>query len=427
MSSSARLRAWFDLGDDEGFPLEGLPYGVFRAPGRSRSRVGVALGPYALDLDVLAQRGLFADLLGDPAFFAGNLDRFVRAGAARWIAVRARLQALLREGGEPAMRDDPEVLERALVRRSEVELVLPVSIGDYVDFYASLEHATTVGKIFRPGDEPLAPNWRWMPVGYHGRAGTIVVGGSTVRRPCGQRLEPGASEPAFGPSRRLDVELELAALVGDGPPLGTPIPLARAREHIFGVALFADWSARDLQTWEARPLGPFLSKSFASSLGPWVLPLEALEPYRVAGPPQEPAPLAYLHEPEPRGYELRFELALASAAMRERGLRPQVLSRPRFAAMYWSLAQQLAHLTSNGANLRAGDLLASGTISSDGPLGAGSLLELSWGGRDRIALADGTTRAFLEDGDEIVLRGWAEHGDLPGLSLGELRGRIAAA
>jgi fumarylacetoacetase len=373
-----------------GFGPEHLPYGVFRRAGDA-PRVGARLGDGVLDLAALASDGPLDE---DPALFARpSLNAFMAAGRDTWTRVREALQALA--AGPDA--------EPATVALDEVELLLPIEMRDYVDFYSSLEHATNVGRLFRPDAEPLLPNWRHMPVGYHGRAGTVVVSGTPVRRPSGQRREPGDDAPVFGPSVRLDIELELGFVVGVPSALGEPVAVDRALDHVFGVLLVNDWSARDLQAWEYRPLGPFLAKSFATSVAAWVTPLEAVLGRRVAAPAQEPAPLAYLRE-EPWALDLDLEVELNGH-------------------LYWSAAQQLAHRTVNGASLSVGDLYASGTISGPEREQRGSLLELSWNGAEPIELADGTTRSFLQDGDEVVLRGTG--GDA--LALGEVRGRIEPA
>jgi fumarylacetoacetase len=381
-----------------GFGPEHLPYGVFRRAGQA-PRVGARLGDGVLDLAALAGDGPLDE---DPALFAQpSLNAFMAAGRPTWTRVREALQALA--AGPDA--------EPATVALDEVALLLPIAVGDYVAFYSSLEHASNVGRIFRPDADPLVPNWRHMPIGYHGRAGTVVVSGTPIRRPSGQRREPGDDAPVFGPSVRLDIELELGFVVGVPSAMGEAVAVASALDHVFGVALVNDWSARDLQAWEYRPLGPFLAKSFATSMAAWVTPLEAVLDRRVGAPAQEPAPLAYLRE-DPWAFDLDLEVELNGTAV----------ARTSARHLYWSAAQQLAHLTVNGASLGVGDLFASGTISGPEREQRGSLLELSWNGAEPIELPDGSTRGFLEDGDEIVLRG--SGGDV---TLGEVRGRIEPA
>jgi fumarylacetoacetase len=381
-----------------GFGPEHLPYGVFRRAGES-PRVGARLGDGVLDLAALAADGPLDE---DPALFAQpSLNALMAAGRPTWTRVREALRALT--AGPDA--------EPATVALDEVQLLLPIAVGDYVDFYSSLEHASNVGRIFRPDAEPLVPNWRHMPIGYHGRAGTVVVSGTPIRRPSGQRREPGDEAPVFGPSVRLDIELELGFVVGAAGALGEPVTVDAALDHVFGVALVNDWSARDLQAWEYRPLGPFLAKSFATSMAAWVTPLEAVLDRRVGAPAQEPAPVAYLRE-DPWAFDLDLEVELNGTTV----------TRTSARHLYWSAAQQLAHLTINGASVRVGDLFASGTISGPERGQRGSLLELSWNGAEPIELADGSTRSFLQDGDEVVLRGSGG-----AVTLGEVRGRIEPA
>jgi fumarylacetoacetase len=381
-----------------GFGPEHLPYGVFRRAGES-PRVGARLGDGVLDLAELASDGPLDE---DPALFAHpSLNALMAAGRPTWTRVREALRALT--AGPDA--------EPATVALDEVQLLLPIAVGDYVDFYSSLEHASNVGRIFRPDADPLVPNWRHMPIGYHGRAGTVVVSGTPIRRPSGQRREPGDDAPVFGPSVRLDIELELGFVVGVPTAMGEAVAVGSALDHLFGVALVNDWSARDLQAWEYRPLGPFLAKSFATSMAAWVTPLQAILDRRVDAPAQEPAPLAYLRE-EPWALDLDLEVELNGT----------IVARTSARHLYWSAAQQLAHLTVNGASVGVGDLFASGTISGPERGQRGSLLELSWNGAEPIELADGSTRSFLRDGDEVVLRG--SGGDV---TLGEVRGRIEPA
>jgi fumarylacetoacetase len=382
-----------------GFGPEHLPYGVFRRAGEA-PRVGVRLGDGVLDLAALARDGLLDE---EPGLFAQpSLNTFMAAGAATWARVRAALQALT--AGPDA--------ELAAVPIEEAEPLLPVAVGDYVDFYSSLEHASNVGRMFRPDADPLPPNWRHLPAGYHGRSGTVVVSGTPIRRPRGQRREPGHDAPVFGPSVRLDIELELGFVVGTPSRIGEAVTVERALHHVFGVVLLNDWSARDLQAWEYRPLGPFLAKSFATSMAAWVTPLEAVLTRRVAARAQEPEPLPYLRE-EPWALDLDLEVDVNATTV----------ARTNARHLYWSPAQQLAHMTVNGASLRVGDLFGSGTISGPGREERGSLLELSWNGEEPITLADGSRRSFLEDGDEVVLRGSGGEA----IALGEVRGTIEPA
>lgn len=362
------------------FGREVLPYGVFSCGGGGR-RVCVAVDDGVLDLGAA---------LG-PEWEVASLNAFLARGRDYWTAVRARVR---------------DVLDRPLIPQADVRLHLPFEVADYVDFYASEQHATNLGRILRPDGDALLPNWKHIPVGYHGRAGTVVVSGTGVRRPCGMRA-PG---PAYGPSRKLDVEVELGFVVGTPSTLGTPVATTAFEEHVFGVVLVNDWSARDIQAYEYAPLGPFLGKSFATSVSPWVVPLEALD--RVPAPPQDPPVAVYLQGGRDWGLDLTLALAVNG----------EVVSRPPFAGLYWTAPQLLAHLTANGAALRTGDLFASGTVSGDGHDERGSLIELTWNGRDPLVLADGR-RTFLEDGDEVVIGAWTGRG----LPLGEVTGRVLPA
>jgi fumarylacetoacetase len=418
------LRSWVPSSASGDFPIQNLPYGLFREGGPAHP--GVAIGDFVLDLRALAAAGLFAPSVANaPALFAEpSLNALAASGRATWRALRARLSELLAEGNRELL--EAGIAERALVRRDAVEMLLPLAIGDYVDFYSSLEHATNLGKILRPGSEPLLPNWRHLPVGYHGRSGTVVVSGTPVVRPAGQRKSPDVAAPDFGPSRMLDFELEMGFVTGNGPGLGVPIAIEHASDFIFGAVLVNDWSARDIQAWEYQPLGPFLGKSFATSISPWIVSLEALEPYRVRGPAQEPEPLEYLREREPRSLDVALEVNLASDGMVRSGAPPQRISRGNMRSLYWSMAQQLAHLTSNGATIRAGDLCASGTISGSDPSSYGSMIELTWRGAQPLTLSDGSTRGFLEDGDRVTMRAFCENDARPRIGFGEVSGTVLA-
>ena len=410
---------------DAPFSIHTLPYGVFRPAASEAPRIGVALGQWVLDLARLEADGLFSGpaLRGQAVFAQPSLNAFMALGRAAWDEARATLQNLL---AGATTRPLPAVVVAALCPRAEVEMLLPAAIGDYTDFYSSREHATNVGTMFRGGADALLPNWRHLPVAYHGRASSIVVSGTDVTRPRGQTLPPGAESPVFGPTGELDFEIEVGFFVGPGNHSGQPIPIADAADHIFGLVLVNDWSARDVQRWEYRPLGPFLSKNFATSISPWVVPLVALEPFRLPAPPQEPAPLPYLRSSDNWAFDIRLEATLQSAAMRAANLPPLTLSRTNFKHPYWSMAQQLAHHTVNGCTLRPGDLLASGTISGPTPDSYGSLLELTWGGTRPIALPTGETRRFLEDGDRLTISGWCE-GDGYRVDFGEVTGVIRPA
>ena len=401
------MTGWVEVPDGSPFPVTNLPYGVFSTAEQSR-RVGVALGEDVIDLAPLAEAdGLdIARELASP-----TLNPFLALGRPAWAAVRAWLSDLLTTEGR---RD---LVRSHLIPAQDVTLHLPFEVADYVDFYSSQHHAENVGRLFRPDGEPLTPNWKHLPIGYHGRAGTVVVSGTDVVRPSGQRKTPAEEAPSFGPSARLDIEAEVGFVVGVPSRHGAPVGVDDFAEHVFGVCLLNDWSARDIQAWEYVPLGPFLGKSFATSVSPWVVPLEALNAARVDGPAQDPPVLPYLRRQEPWGLDLTLEVTWNGT----------VVSRPPFAGMYWTPDQQLAHLTVNGASLRTGDLFASGTVSGAGKAERGSFLELSWNGSEPLTLGDGSTRTFLEDGDEVAITAWAPGADGTRIGLGSVTGRILPA
>jgi fumarylacetoacetase len=403
-----------------GFPLENLPYGVFSA--LDGAHIGVAIGDSIFDLHAASRAGLFHDGDLSAALQSGSLNELLALGRDAWARLRKRLQELLQSSSPIAAEDR----EQFLVQQFSAQMVMPFEVRDYVDFYSSLEHATNLGKIMRPGTEPLLPNWRRLPVGYHGRAGTVVIDGTPIVRPRGQ-IKRESGEPEFAPTKMLDVELEVGFVTGRGNALGEPIPIDRAREHIFGMVLVNDWSARDIQAWEYQPLGPFLGKSFATSISPWVVTLDALEPYRAAQPKQAPAPLPYLRAAEDWNYDINLEIALRTEKMRARNTAAEVISRSNFRYLYWSMAQQLAHATSNGATISPGDLFASGTISGSEPNSYGSLIELTWRGTKPLKLASGEARGFLEDDDQVTMTGWCEAPGKPKIGFGEVRGSVRAS
>jgi fumarylacetoacetase len=392
---------WLDLPDDTLFGITNLPYGIYSTPGTG-PRTGVAIGDQVLDVTTVT---------GDEVHSTGTLNAFLARGRGQWRAVRARLVDWLTD---PANRD----ARGALTPLAGVTMHLPVAFGDYVDFYSSRHHAENLGALLRPGTPPLAANWLYQPIGYHGRAGTVRLSDTPVVRPSGQLKAPQDQAPSFGASRRLDIEAEVGFVVGAPSELGVPVPVADFAEHVFGVCLVNDWSARDLQAWEYVPLGPFLGKSFLTSISPWLVPLEALESARVPPPEREIGVQAYLEDAgQPWGLDLDLEVRLNGV----------VVSRPPFAGMYWTPAQQLAHLTVNGASVRTGDLYASGTVSGAHRDQRGSLFELAWGGAEPIRLPDGTTRSFLEDGDEVVITASAPGADGTRIGFGEVRGRVLPA
>ncbi|HZG95680.1 MAG TPA: fumarylacetoacetase [Mycobacteriales bacterium] len=402
------MSSWVPVPAGSDFTIDNLPYGVWSRPDGER-RIGVAIGDRVLDLAAVSAAGLLDDAIPDAArvFGAKSINELMSRGRPAWSAVRRLIRELL--------TGDDRSVEPMLVPMSDVTMHLAFDVGDYVDFYSSIHHATNVGRMFRPDAEPLLPNWRHLPVGYHGRAGTVVVSGTPVVRPCGQRKPPDADAPTYGPSTRLDIEAEVGFVVGVPTALGTRVAADAVADHVFGVVLVNDWSARDIQAWEYVPLGPFLGKSFATSVSAWVVPLEALTGARVPQPVQEPVPLDYLRSTEDWGLDLAIEVLLNDT----------VVARPPFASMYWTVAQQLAHLTVNGAALRTGDLFASGTVSGPERDQRGSLLELSWGGAEPFELADGTARSFLADGDTVSIA--AVTGTGPHLGFGNVTGRIEPA
>jgi fumarylacetoacetase len=428
------LASWVESANGHGdFPIQNLPFGVFRRRGTAEpGRVGIAIGDMILDVTAAHREGGFtgaarpaAEACGEPA-----LNRLMRLGPGARVELRRQVSALLGTDS-PASRADRGLGSRILVSRADAEMLLPTEIGDYTDFYASVHHATNVGSMFRP-DNPLLPNYKWVPIGYHGRASSVVPSGTPVVRPSGQSLPPGAESPVFGPSRLLDYEMELGMLVGLGNRLGEPVPIERAEEMLFGCCLVNDWSARDLQAWEYQPLGPFLAKNFATTISPWVVTLEALAPFRAPAftrPPGDPAPLPYLHSrlnAEAGALDITVEVHLSSARMREAKMAPMRLSRGSAADLYWTPAQFVAHHTCNGCDLRPGDLLASGTISGPAKESRGSMLELTWRGAEPLELPSGETRKFLEDGDEVIMRGYCERERAARIGFGECRGVVVS-
>lgn len=416
-------QSFIDVAPDSHFPLQNLPYGVFSTRDIPDRRVGVAIGEYVLDIAFLAERGFFRETHPDALalFQQPTLNAFMAAGAPLWSAVRARLTLIL-SAENPELRDDDEARSRALYAQREVALHLPVDIGDYTDFYSSKEHATNVGIMFRGKENALMPNYLHLPVGYHGRASSVVLSGTDICRPQGQSMPAGATAPVFGPSRLLDFELEMGHFIGVGNPLGAPVAVADALSHAFGMVLVNDWSARDIQAWEYQPLGPFLAKNFATSISPWVVTMEALAPFRVKPPQQEPEPLPYLRHEDDVTYDIHLEVELQSAAMDA----PFTICRSNFRHLYWSIAQQIAHHTITGCNLCTGDLLASGTISGATPESYGSLLELTWRGARPLTLPNGETRRFLEDGDTLSMSGYCQ-GDGFRVGFGSVTGTILPA
>jgi fumarylacetoacetase len=402
------------------FPIQNLPYGVFSTAALAAPRVGVAIGDYVLDLWELAQ-DCRIDVVEPAVFAAPSLNSFMALGPKVWSKTRARLSELLRHD-HPELRDNEDLRQRALVPMADAKLHMPFAVAGYTDFYSSKEHATNVGVMFRGKDNALQPNWLYMPIGYNGRASTVVVSGTKVRRPRGQLKPPAAESPSFGPCKRLDFELEMGAVIGQSSPMGEMLSEAQAEAMIFGFVLLNDWSARDIQQWEYVPLGPFQAKAFATSISPWVVTREALEPFRLPGPEQIPVPLAYLRQAQPSNYDMELDVALRAVQINQ----AQSICRTNFKYMYWSSVQQLVHHASSGCAMNVGDLLGSGTISGPEKNQRGSLLEISWNGTEPLELAGGVKRTFLEDGDSLVMRGWCQ-GDGYRVGFGEVEGTITPA
>lgn len=461
MTSNGPQRSWLPYPADHPFPVQNLPYGAFRLKASAEARPCVRIADLVLDLAETEKAGLLSGCATVALFQRGTLNAFMAQGRAVWSAVRRRIQELL-SGADARLRDDTALRERTLIPLERVELCLPVEIGDYTDFYSSKQHAFNVGTMFRGAENALMPNYLWMPIGYHGRASSIVLSGTPIRRPSGQTNANDGPTPEFGPSKSLDFELEMGFFVGPGNELGRPIPIDDADDHIFGMAIVNDWSARDIQRWEYQPLGPFLSKNFATSISPWIVPMGALTPFRVPPGEQQPAPLPYLARagvhvgsadiqpargetqggagpsPAPGGagilpaqdsvpgagwtYDIQLEVALTT----EKQSSPHVISRSNFRHLYWTMAQQLAHHTITGCNLRPGDLLASGTISGPTEDSFGSMLELAWKGTKPIKLPGGEERKFIQDGDTVTMRAWCE-GQGYRIGFGQCAGRVMAA
>jgi fumarylacetoacetase len=424
-ATSAKIRSFVPVPPDSHFPIQNLPYGVFRRRAGEEPRVGVAIGEMILDLAAIERHALLqtpaTDARGEPVFARPSLNTFMALGRDAWRSVREQITRLLSDS-EPLLRDDAALRQETLVPMAEAELLMPVEIGDYTDFYSSKDHASNVGAMFRGPENALPPNWLHLPIAYHGRASSVVASGTDLYRPRGQTKPEGAESPTFGPSQAVDFELEMGYFIGPGNRLGEPISANQALDHVFGLALVNDWSARDIQRWEYVPLGPFLAKNFGTSISPWVVTLEALEPFRVAGPLQEPAPLPYLRASGDQAYDIHLQVTLQTAAMSA----PQTICSSNFRNLYWSIAQQVAHHTVNGCNLRTGDLLASGTISGPTPEARGCLLELTWGGRQPLELAGGETRRFLADGDRVTMTAWCEGAGYR-IGFGEVTGSILPA
>src|SRR6266481_548359 len=416
------LKTFIEVAPDSHFPLENLPFGIFQPKG-GKPRAGVAIGDLIADLSVLEGLGHFRspEFQGRKVFSEDSLNAFLGLGRPAWRKAREVVQHLL--SVETAiLRDDAKLRVRVFHAQREVVMQLPARIGNYTDFYSSYHHAHNVGTMLRGPENALMPNWKWLPVAYHGRASSIVISGTEVRRPSGQTKPPDAAAPVFGPSKSFDYELEMAFLIGPGNLLGEPVPIDQAEDHIFGIVLMNDWSARDIQAWEYQPLGPFLAKNLCPSISPWVVTLEALEPFRKSLPEQDPEPLPYLQGKNDFMFDIYLEARLQTSSMDA----SHIITRTNFQNLYWSIAQQLAHHTVNGCNMQPGDLLASGTISGATEESRGCMLELTWRGANSLKLPNGETRKWLEDGDELTITGWCQ-GDGYRVGFGEVSGRILPA
>lgn len=418
-ANDPNLKSWINIPENSDFPIQNLPFGIAGKPG-SPPHPAVRIGDHVLDLNAMAQHQLLNDLGIDGAVFAQDrLNGLLRLGKEKTRALRNRISQLLREGNDTLQNHDS--LDEMVHPVSELEMHMPVDVGDYTDFYSSEQHATNVGTMFRDPDNALLPNWKHIPVGYHGRSSSIVISGIPIRRPKGQTIAPDADAPTFGPTKLLDFELEMAFVTFEGKPLGDSISTEEAEDYIFGMVIFNDWSARDIQKWEYVPLGPFLAKNFASSISPWIVTLDALEPFRVPGPIQKPEVLPYLKYMGDKHIDINLEVGIEPEGGKE-----DVVGKSNYKHMYWNMNQQLAHHTVNGCNIRSGDMMASGTISGDTPEAYGSMLELSWKGTKPVKLSDGSERKFIADNDTVIMRGHASKNGVR-IGFGEVRTKVLPA
>jgi len=422
-ANNPALKSFVEVKKDSDFPIQNLPFGIFSTSSDSTqdARVGVRIGAFVVDLAELSELNLLNDLDFDHSVFYENvLNPFIELGQTNWRATREKVSELLQIGSdlEKQLKDKND---KVLFPIEEVTMHMPVQVGDYTDFYSSIEHATNVGKMFRPDGDALLPNWKHIPVGYHGRASSIVVSGTDIHRPKGQIKPNDADSPIFSPCRLLDFELEMAFIVGKSTSLGDSVSIEEAENHIFGMVVFNDWSARDIQKWEYVPLGPFLGKSFASSISPWVVMLDALEPFRVASPEQDPKVLDYLKYTKKHNFNINLEVDLIP-----QNEEATTISKSNFKYLYWNIAQQLTHHTVNGCNINVGDMCASGTISGKDENSYGSMLELSWGGKKTLTLKNGEERKFIQDNDTIVMRGFCQNENVR-IGFGEVSGKILPA
>lgn len=423
-TNDPELTSFVDVDSESHFPIQNLPYGVARSRDGGQPFICSAIGDFVVNLAELEAAGVFdgPELDGKRVFRELTLNAFMELGRPAWLEARTYLSNLL-SAGEASLRDNEALRKRVLIPMSDVEMMMPVSIGDYTDFYSSEQHAFNVGTMFRGPENALKPNWKHLPVGYHGRASSVVISGTDLHRPQGQTIPDDSEQPVFGPSKLLDFELEVGFLTGPGNALGEPIPVDRTDDHIFGLVLVNDWSARDIQKWEYQPLGPFLAKNWATSISPWIVTLDALEPFHAEGPKQDdPQPLPYLRREGKNEFNIELEVYLQGEKMEA----PEKISNSNYKYLYWSMFQQLAHHTVTGCNVRPGDLYASGTISGPDEHAYGSMLELSWKGQKPLKFANGEERTFLEDGDRITMTGFAE-GEGYRVGFGEVTGKILPA
>lgn len=419
-ANNPKRKSWIPVPAESDFPIQNIPFGVFITK-EDVITIGTRIGDSAIDMGALQQLGYFEGIdLTDDMFMQDTLNDFISDGKKTWRLVRNRLAEIFDENN-PKLRDNIKERDIVIFDIKDIEMQLPVQIGDYTDFYSSKEHATNVGKMFRDPENALLPNWLHIPVGYHGRSSTIVPSGKNIRRPNGQTLPADATEPVFGPSKLVDFELEMAFITTDANVLGEPVSVDEAEDYIFGMVLFNDWSARDIQKWEYVPLGPFLAKNFASTISPWIVTMDALQPFKTDSPEQSPIPLKYLQQKNKHTFDINLEVALQPEDSIE-----TVISKSNFKYMYWTMAQQLAHHTINGCRVNSGDLMGSGTISGPTPDSYGSMLELSWGGKNPIKLNDGTERKFILDNDTIIMRGYCKN-EYVRIGFGECVGKILPA
>ena len=416
-ANDTNRKSWLEVPVNSDFPIQNIPFGVFLTK-ENIVTVGTRIGDSAIDLGALQQLNYFEGIeLTDDMFIQDTLNDFISDGKKTWRLVRNRIAELF-DVTNSKLQDNPKDRDIIIFKMEDVEMQLPVLIGDYTDFYSSKEHATNVGKMFRDAENALLPNWLHIPVGYHGRSSTIVPSGIPVHRPMGQMLPNGETTPVFGPSRLVDFELETAFITTDVNIMGENIPISEAEDYIFGMVLLNDWSARDIQKWEYVPLGPFLAKNFATSISPWIVTMDALEPFRTKGPKQEPTPLPYLQQKGKHSFDINLEVAI-----QPENSKPTVISQSNFKYLYWSMCQQLAHHTSNGCRVNSGDMMGSGTISGPTEDSLGSMLELTWGGKNPIKMSDGTERKFINDNDTVIMKGFCQNGQVR-IGFGEVSSKL---